>query len=153
MLKLTDLVFAKGPKGETLSKTYQKVYFSHTSGDKTKEITKTFDGKEAGRAIVPDGVSAASLDTLYNEMLDYVTANHSGDPNNPTDARATIMALTEKGLDLSTRAAEGSALRPKDVDVNKVIERNAKGMVALGIYKSFDEAVAAIKASMAAVTA
>lgn len=154
MIKLQDMVFAKGPKGEKLSVEYQKVYFSHTQGDKVKRIPKGFDGDEnAGYAVVPDGKTTATVDTLYNEMLDWIKANRFGDPKNPTEARVVIMQLTEKGLDSIERANQGAALRPKDVDIEKTIEKQAKGFVALKIYKTMDEARTAIRAQMEAVAA
>ncbi len=148
MLKLQDKVFAKvGDK--TFSADYTKVYFSHTDGDKVKTVTKQFDGKDAGTAIVPDGPSTAPVSTLYNEMVDYIAANFGGSAEKPIDPQSVILGYIEKGLDLSVRAAEGSALRPREVDVNKVIERQAKGFVQLGVYANVAEATAAIKAAMA----
>jgi hypothetical protein len=60
------------------------------------------------------------------------------------------MSLAEKGLDLTKRANVGASLRPKEVDIDKTIERQAKGLVALGIAPSYDAAVKMVKDAIAA---
>jgi hypothetical protein len=151
MLKLQDIVFAKGPKGETLKQDYERIYFSHTNGDAVKTVEKTFDGKTAGTAQVPDGDSKASVEQLYNEMVDYFMTEFKGsDPEKPVNPQVIQMSLSEKGLDLTKRANVGASLRPKEVDIDKTIERQAKGLVALGIAPSYDAAVKMVKDAIAA---
>jgi hypothetical protein len=79
-----------------------------------------------------------------------MTEFKGSDPEKPVNPQVIQMSLSEKGLDLTKRANVGASLRPKEVDIDKTIERQAKGLVALGIAPSYDAAVKMVKDAIAA---
>ena len=137
MIKLQDTVFRnlgtkQSPK--VVQQDYERIYFTHASGD-----------------------SKTSLDNLWNQMVDWLKVEEP-----KTDYRLQIMEHLSNAINTSKAGAIGTTLVPKELDLNKTLEKNAKAMVDLYVvthgavgeqYKTYEAALATLKAQVSGADA
>lgn len=160
MLKLKDVVVIKQEGKETKKIPYDRVYLTHTEGDKTVQREKKSDNVVIATIEEPDPdvPSKADVNTLSTEALNAMrefTVKKEGQSDQSYQAALTLRLLeaAQYGLDLWQRGKIQAKERVGVVDVDKSVERMAAIAVKAGMAANLQEAIEQIKAMQAAKAA
>src|ERR1041385_4095717 len=144
MLITKDVVVIKDGQKVVKVVNYDRVWLTYSQGDEVVNrekksgdtVVATITEPKEEKSVVTD------LDRLEAEAYAEIKKLY---PN--SDPRLKLLEAAEYGMDLWKRGKIQAAERPgKPVDVDKSIEKSAKILVAAGICRAMDAALAQIRA-------